>query len=131
MLDFFKMNIPLPELHKSLSVNIEDKTYECDVLISVVPIFNYYALVLSYEMEKSFFKDFEIAEAFLNQYFPVENKESALSNLKALKTNDEWLIEQANKAMQEAEFEFEVEKDDDDDDENGLDLNDLMQFFSE
>ena len=33
--------------------------------------------------------------------------------------------------MQEAEFEFEVEKDDDDDDENGLDLNDLMQFFSE
>ena len=60
----------------------------------------------------------------MNQYFPVENKESALSNLKALKTNDEWLIEQANKAMQEAEFEFEVEKDDDDD-ENGLDLNDL------
>lgn len=81
-------------------------------------------------MEKSFFKDFEISEAFLNQYFPVENRESALSNLKALKTNDEWLIEQANKAMHEAEFEFEVEKDDDED-KNDLDLNDLMQFFSE
>lgn len=130
MLDFFKMNIPLPELHKTLSVSIEDKTYECEVLISAVPIFNYYALILSYEMEKSFFKDFEIAEAFLNQYFPVENRTSALSNLKALKTNDAWLIEQANKAMKDAEFEFEIEKDDDEE-EGGLDINDLMDFLSE
>ncbi len=124
------MNIPLPQLSKSLSIVIEDKAYECDVLISAVPIFSYYALIIAYEMEKSFFKDFEISEAFLNQYFPVENKASALSNIKAMKENDDWLIENAKEAITNAEFQFDVESDDKEKDSD-FDIDDLMKFFGE
>ena len=129
------MDIPLPEIHKAIVIKIEDTSYECDVLISAIPLFSYYALVLSYEMERKFFKDYELEDVYLNQFFPVENRKSALSNLKAVQTNDDWVIEQAKKAFAEAEFTFKGEDDDDDDDDDdGYDddddpLKDLQILF--
>lgn len=126
---FFRMDFPLPEIHKAIIIKIEDTAYECDVLISAIPLFSYYALVLSYEMERKFFKDFDLEDVYLNQFFPVQDRKSAMSNLKAVQDNDEWLVEQAKKAFADAEFEFRGSGGDDDDDEDDELFGDLKIMF--
>jgi poly-gamma-glutamate capsule biosynthesis protein CapA/YwtB (metallophosphatase superfamily) len=101
------MDLPLPDVSHQLSIKMGEETYTCDVSAIGLPILNYYAIVLVFEMEDKFFEEFEFEEIFLNQYYPVENYKSALSNLKALETNTEWVVEQAYRAFQEADWTFD------------------------
>lgn len=105
---FFSMEIPIPEVVHELSVDVQGDKYTCTTTCYAVPVFNYYALIMSFDMEERFFDEFGIEPIYLNQYYPVENIQSALSNMKALQTNYEWVIENAYKAFREAEWEFMI-----------------------
>lgn len=102
------MQAPLPEVNHELAITIEGETYSCDVNAHAIPLFNYYAVVLTFDMEDQFFEDFELEAIFLNQLYPVETRANALSNLQALTENFDWIIEQAYKAFAEAEWEFMI-----------------------
>lgn len=106
---FSSMDLPLPDVEHTLSIKIGDDTYSCDVSAYGLPVYNYYAIVLIFDMEWKFFRDLEIEEIYLNQYYPVQDYASALSNMKALQTNTDWVIEQAYRAIKEAEWTFEPE----------------------
>jgi len=109
VLDFsFFMQVPIPEVSHQLSIRFGDDSFSCDVNAYAIPVFNYYAIILVFDMEQKFFDEFDLEDVFLNQYYPVENIESALSNMKALQDNHEWVVEQAYKAFQEAEWHFMV-----------------------
>ena len=98
------MESPLPTTTHELSISINDHPYDCLVSTHAIPLFSYYALVVVYDMEPKFFNDFDVESVFLNQYYPVQNRESAISNIKALEENVDWLVEQAYRAFEEAEW---------------------------
>ena len=130
MLDFFYMDIPLPDVTRTLTIDVEGRKYDCEVIITALPVFNYYALVLNYSMDNSFFEDYDLEEVYLNQFFPVEDRKSALSNLKAVRENDAWIIEKAYEAFRTGDFSFKGDMDldleEDDSDEDDFDLNDFL-----
>ena len=111
----FSMEIPLPEVSHELSISIDGHEYDFEVTANAMPLMSYYALVLTFDMEEKFYRDFEIEAVYLNQFYPVENAESALSNLKALRTNIEWLIEQSYRAFEEVDWEFKKAPPEEDD----------------
>lgn len=96
------MELPIPEVTHDLSIEIGSKTYKFVVIINAVYITNFHAIVLTVDMEDKFFDDFQIEPIFLNQFFPVQTVESAISNVKACKTNVEWVIEHSYRAFKEA-----------------------------
>jgi len=98
------MELPIPEVSHDLSIEIGSNTYKFVVIINAVYIYDYYAIVLTLDMEDKFFDDFKIEQIFLNQFFPVQTIESAISNVKACKTNIEWVIEHSYRAFKEAEW---------------------------
>jgi|TARA_R110002012_G_C11668986_1_gene612895 hypothetical protein len=98
------MELPLPEVSHDLSLSVGETEYNFVVTANAVHLFNYYAIVVTVDMEDKFFEDFEIESIFLNQFFPVQNVESAISNIKACETNLEWIVEQSYKAFNEAEW---------------------------
>jgi hypothetical protein len=100
------MEISLPEVSHDLSINIDGKEYDFVVNAQAVPLFSYYAIILTVDMADKFYRDFGLDEVYLNQIYPVENIESAISNIKALRTNLDWVLEQTYKAFQDAEWTF-------------------------
>jgi len=98
------MELPIPEVSHDLSIEIGGKTYKFVVIVNAVYITNFHAIVMTLDMEDKFFDEFEIEPIFLNQFFPVQTLESAISNVKACKTNLEWVIEQSYRAFKEAEW---------------------------
>lgn len=100
------MNAPIPEVSHDLSINISGTEYDFRATANAVPIFNYYAIILTFDMKDKFYRDFEIEDVYLNQFYPVENVESAISNIKALRTNVEWIVEQSYKAFEDAKWTF-------------------------
>ena len=76
------MQVPIPEVSHQLSIRFGDDSFSCDVNAYAIPVFNYYAIILVFDMEQKFFDEFDLEDVFLNQYYPVENIESALSNMK-------------------------------------------------
>jgi len=98
------MESPLPTTAHELSISFNDEPYDCVVTTHAIPVFSYYALVVVFDMEPKFFNDFDVEDVFLNQYYPVQNRESTISNIKALEENVDWLIEQAYRAFEEAEW---------------------------
>ncbi len=111
------MDLPLPDVYHELSIRMGEDVYTCDVSAFGIPILNYYAIIMVFEMESKFFKELEFEEIFLNQYYPVQDYASCLSNLKALQTNTEWVIEQAYRAFGEAEWSFEQEEEQEEQDD--------------
>tara|TARA_R110002049_G_scaffold117139_1_gene270194 strand:+ start:38 stop:361 length:324 start_codon:yes stop_codon:yes gene_type:complete len=101
------MELPIPEVSHDLSIEIGSNTYKFVVIINAAYITNFYAIVLTLDMEDKFFGDFQIEPIFLNQFFPVQNVESAISNVKACKTNLEWVLEQSYRAFKEAAWTSE------------------------
>jgi len=102
------MDIPLPEVNHELSIAIDGSTYSCDVQINAVPFFSYYLIVIQFDLEEKFFEDFDLEYTAPVETVPVENRKNALSNLKALTQNDEWIIETAYKAFKNVEWEFMI-----------------------
>jgi hypothetical protein len=100
------MEIPLPEVSHELSISIDGHDYDFQVTANAMPLMSYYALVLTFDVEDKFYRDFDIEEVYLNQFYPVENAQSAISNLKALETNLDWIIEQSYRAFEQADWEF-------------------------
>ena len=100
------MEVPIPEVSHELSVNIGGTVYKFQVTAHAVRIFSYYAIILTWDMTEEFYRDFDIEEVYLHQYYPVENVEAAISNIKALRTNIDWIVEQSYKAFNEAEWTF-------------------------
>ena len=98
------MDTPIPEVSHDLSITIGGTEYEFIVTANAVRIFSYYAIILTLDMNDKFYRDFEIKEVFLTRFYPVENIESALSNIKALRTNVEWIAEQSYIAFDEAKW---------------------------
>ena len=100
------MEIPLPEVSHELCISIDGQEYNLNVTAHAMPLMSYYTLVLTFDMDERFYDDFEIEDVYLHQFYPVENVESALSNLKALRTNIEWIIDQSYRAFEEVDWEF-------------------------
>ena len=100
------MEAPITEVSHDLSVNISGTEYEFEVTAHAVRIFSYYAIILTLQMKDKFYRDFDIEDAYLHQFYPVQNIESAISNIKALRTNVDWIVEQSYQAFEDAKWTF-------------------------